>query len=731
MNMRKRKLLFLACVLSLAIWGDCSSEGVDEETAPPPATDEVEAPDENTTAQEEQAIPPPDPAIANGAWADVLKKENHPRLYGSKEYIKARFAEDAYLYKIIKGNALATPVKNTMGVVYDAVVAGGIARASDGTSDAAKAQEIRTIVMGLVNKGVIDTHYYTYLNIRYVAAAYDFFYDIFSAAERAKIITWFNGHLKGGFKNDEQAFTVNLPYKIAALLMAAYATWEDNPQAKALRDWAIKDLYDGRLVPAFVRLGDGGGGQGEGGWYFRNGIQELFYALELARRFEGYDGFQKAPKFYYQRMAYELLQAYPGIDSLGWKVYAMEGDGLDNHNVYPFGVQLYLASYWRGSELARYTMASLPSQEKMTAMSLYLDFTLLMTGYNNSEEKIEPSTFPLAHLSSGIGKVFARGAWTDDATWLRLECGNFYTNHDHYHAGSFEIYRNAPLATESGFYGSHFDSNHCVNWLIRTIAHNSILIDMPAEPLPTAMRDGPIVNNKKYYNDGGQYPKWNTVAMTMDEWDNKREAYHFDGGTITAYENDSAYMFAACDVTKAYYQPKLDKWIRQIVFLRPSTFVIFDRVVTPDPSYLKTWLVHSVNEPAISQSTTTTTLKNGTGHLYIRTLLPEKGKVKISKTFGYTYDGVTFNPPDDADWKDLSYQWRVEVLPTDTQKEHVFLHVLSTDELLQPALISDKGKIGALIGTTEVVFEGDTGGKVKIGDTEYPLTAEIKKGKYE
>ena len=41
----------------------------------------------------------------------------------------------------------------------------------------------------------------------------------------------------------------------------------------------------------------------------------------------------------------------------------------------------------------------------------------------------------------------------------------------------------------------------------------------------------------------------------------------------------------------------MEKWLRQIVFLRPGTFVIFDRVVSHDAAIQKTWLLQAMKRP--------------------------------------------------------------------------------------------------------------------------------------
>jgi len=64
-------------------------------------------------------------------------------------------------------------------------------------------------------------------------------------------------------------------------------------------------------------------------------------------------------------------------------------------------------------------------------------------------------------------------------------------------------------------------------------------------------------------------------------------------GRFLAYANQPECMFVAADRAPAYTPEKLNVWTRQIVCLRPHTFVMLDRVRSTRPEHKKTWLLHS------------------------------------------------------------------------------------------------------------------------------------------
>ncbi|MDH7571162.1 MAG: heparinase II/III family protein, partial [Armatimonadota bacterium] len=383
------------------------------------------------------------------------------------------------------------------------------------------------------------------------------------------------------------------------------------------------------------------------------------------------------------------------------------------HREYPRHTRTVLAQYYRGSPLARAVMAKRRRGSNFEAR--LMDFLF--------EEEPEPpldlSTFPLAHLAAGIGKVYARSDWTDDATWFRFECGDYWNGHQHLEVGNFEIFRYEPLATESGEYHDYL-SNHSVNWLIRTIAHNCILVYQPDERWPR-MRDG---GRNRYANDGGQSHHWEWPVGDLTQWLAKRES--FERGDIVAYVSRPEFLYVAGDGTKAYAPSKLQLWVRQILFLRPHTFVIFDRVRSTRPEYEKTWLLHSFNQPAITGSGFVVT--RGRGTLTVQTLLPQKAVIRSVE--GYTYRGETFDPPQTV-LTPLAERWRVEVLPPEAHGEDLFLHVLTTDEPKPASLLRQGERVGARVGDAEVWFEGRIGGMLRLGGRSIPLRPEVLRGEYE
>jgi hypothetical protein len=627
----------------------------------------------------------PAPLVANGAWSNTLI--DHPRLFGSKSHLQMLAKAKPEAYKEIR--------------TEKSLIFSGITHTVEGISSD-RIQNFINLAMKNVDRGITNLHQDTWIWLTDAVITYDFFFNEMKQEDKDRMIEWFNAHLDK-FTTDENAFHNSTLSKILCYLRIAYGTWGENPKAKDFRDYAIKKLYEGKIVPVLLEFGEGGG-YTECGWYTRGSLWHLVQALELARRIEGYDGFQKAPQFFYQRLAYEMLQPYPGLWTYSAEHYAEEGDGASTyggHTEYPRHLRTMLAQYFRGSELSRYIANK--RRKGSNPDSRLVDFLY----EEEPDQALDIKNFPLAHYASGIGKVYARSDWTDEATWFRFECGDMWNHHQHFEVGNFEIFRYESLATESGEYHD-YSSNHSVNWLLRTIAHNCILVYKPDEKWGM-LRDG---GKQQYANDGGQTKKWEWVVDNLDVWKSKKD--QFERGNIVAYENHPEFMFVAGDCTKAYVSSKLESWIRQIIFIRPHTFVILDWVISTKPEYEKTWLLHCKNEPQIDGNKIAIT--NGKGKLFVETLLPENPTVR--KVYGYQYQGQAFDPPQTAHTP-LANKWRIEVLPSGMRKEDVFLHVLSTERQLHVQLISDQGKIGVDIDGIKIIFADDVGGELNISGKVY------------
>ena len=569
--------------------------------------------------------------------------------------------------------------------------------------------------MNNVRQGPTNVHQNTWIALNEVAETYDFFHDAIPAAERRAMVDWFNAHLER-YTDDENAFHNSTLSKILVYLRIAYATRDENPRAGEFRDYAIKKALRRPGTPRVAALR-------RRRRLYRGWLVYPRIALEPGRRAGTGAAIWRATM---------VSRKPPDSSTSGWptKCFSLirrRASSATNSSRSRATARTSMAAIanirarcgrsWPNTSAARRWPVT--CRTSAAGHPIPRPERLISCTKRNRNRRAILSGFPLAHCAADIGKVYARSDWRADATWLRFDCGPFWTNHQHYEAGNFEIFRYEPLATESGEYVS-YSSSHDVNWLIRTIAHNCILVYEPGESWKN-LRDG---DRNQHANDGGQTNAWDWPVATLADWDKRREK--FERAKLVAYENQPGYMFVAGDCTKAYAPSKLSLCLRQIVFLRPSTVVVFDRVVSTRPDYEKTWLLHMKNEPQIEGNRVT--IAAGKGRLICQTLLPEDPTIR--KVFGYTYRGSTFDAQQSVLTASAA-KWRVEVLPSQAAKEDLFLHVLFTDMPQPTRLVRDGDDVGVRIGRTEVIFTGQVGGRLKLDGQEHVLTPQMKLGIYE
>jgi len=215
------------------------------------------------------------------------------------------------------------------------------------------------------------------------------------------------------------------------------------------------------------------------------------------------------------------------------------------------------------------------------------------------------------------------------------------------------------------------------------------------------MRAGPVSGN-----DGGQshlWPHHNGAVTDTAEWIKRSELYNI--ADILAFEDRGAYMYVAGDCTRAYSPDKLACFTRQIVFLRPGTFVIFDRVISKKPNFKKTWLLQAMKVP--SKTGQNLVITNGKGRLFVQTLLPSNPEMRLVEGSDlYSYGGKTYPPQADTG---PAPQCRIEISPGESRNDDYFLNVLTatnagTSSVEQATLELTDQEVTVVIGAAKISF---------------------------
>ncbi|WP_181259326.1 heparinase II/III domain-containing protein [Pseudoduganella armeniaca] len=340
----------------------------------------------------------------------------------------------------------------------------------------------------------------------------------------------------------------------------------------------------------------------------------------------------------------------------------------------------------------------------------------------------EPAGYMVARTGAPVTKVDL--ASNTVVATMKVGHTNF-ANHQHLDAGHFQLYYKGGLAIDSGIYegkigtqDSGYGSPHDKNYHKRTIAHNAMLVFQPGEKFA----DTPA-------NDGGQRfilhePK------SLQELDTWSEPYHYGGNIRHRIGPDTkqpAFSYLTGNLHDAYTD-KVANYQRSFVFLNlnrtdvPAALVVFDRIRSSQPTYRKSWLLHSVGEPIVNEAAKTITIERRdqgyNGKLVNRTLLPAQVQYKKYGQAGEEYlvpntDGTAMvNYPVAVKYERNSEEagpWRMEVSPSAPQESDLMLNVMQVMDANGTAvpvpvdLLQSAQFVGARVANRVVLFgKGET-----------------------
>ena len=341
------------------------------------------------------------------------------------------------------------------------------------------------------------------------------------------------------------------------------------------------------------------------------------------------------------------------------------------------------------------------------------------------------------------GQVYIHSDWGPDATFISYRSGNTFAHHGHYDSGHFTLFKGSPLAITSGTYGG-YTSPHRLNYAIRTVSKNSILVLRPNEK---------VKPNRFFMTnvaDGGQrivMPTGSAVTSVENWNENIGKGRHYEGGKILVYKNaEPDFVYINSDLTNAYNSKyyddngkngKVNLVNRQMVYLySDDALIMYDKVESTQEDYIKKWLLHCWAKPetikekvlagdynnGIIQSTSSVaTIVNNKGQLRVERLLPADGIFRKVGGPDYRYyvevdgdetklDGINFTEgANEKPWFDAG-MWRLEVQPKVPRTQDKFLVVLkpSIGEVNWPSSLlvtmSNNNGFGAIVGKTLVIF---------------------------
>ncbi|MBI4326675.1 MAG: heparinase II/III family protein [Chloroflexi bacterium] len=602
-------------------------------------------------------LPPAWPAPSEGQRHPV--PQEHPRLLGSREELRALARQRPAEYQRMTAVAREGKADDYSGIISMALVA-----AIEGDGDLAR--KVQQMAMKYVNGPIRSGHVLFATDLALCGLAYDLCYEAWSEADRGKFHDYLNRTVDANRQSEPHVFHNGwFGYKNWGIGLACYASYHENARSPAILR-ALEEEFRTRAAPALELAGDGGGWAE--GYYIHYWLYEWLFFCEVARRCGGVDFYPMAPKFFQHRAVASMFEAYPGLREYGSRRCVPMGDGggrtFGGDRDKALSARRILVNYFRDdpSHQAVHTFNETTPRSSVGNYA-YKDFLW----HDSTVPRGSLKDFRLSHFSPGPGYVYARSSWEEDATHFFFKCGDRFTAHQHLDVGHFVICKHEELAGDGGHY-DEFGTPHDVNYHLRSIAHSTVLVLDPDERWP-GIRAGQVTGN-----DGGQHHAWphhNGAVSDAAEWQRQKPLY--DIADVLAFEDRGEYLYVAGDATRAYSPRKLERFTRQIIYLRPNTFVIFDQVKSRRPDFKKTWLLQAMRKP--EQSGNRLLITNGKGRLFVQALLPPQPEVRlVSGDDLYRYGGTAYPPRRNTG---PAPECRIEVSPSRPGAQDFFLHVLT------------------------------------------------------
>lgn len=371
----------------------------------------------------------------------------------------------------------------------------------------------------------------------------DFCYDEMSATQRSRFIAYANqavwnvwhpdaavwggaSHPWNGWATDNPSNNYYYSFLKATLLLGL-ASKGENPDADQWIDKFRKEKIGAELVPTFEKdLVGGGSREGTG---YGVAMKGLFWLYEVWQASTGENIANLTPHSR-ESMAYLVHSTVPTLDRvapLGDHSRDSTAALFDYHREYGAA----LAWLHRDDPLAK-PLATWLRDCSVPKMDQGFEFVYDAI-YRNPNLTEEPlSKLRTTYFAPGTGHLFARSDWGEDATFVGFVMGPYTESHAHHDQLSFLIYDGEWLA-----YDANIESHSGLSQSVR--AHNLVRLEKSGKALEQS--------------DG-------------------------HASVVLALHDEAEFLYAAADATPVYTSAGVTRVEREIVYLKPSTLVVYDRV---------------------------------------------------------------------------------------------------------------------------------------------------------
>jgi hypothetical protein len=479
-----------------------------------------------------------------------------------------------------------------------------------------------------------------------VALVYDWCHDKLTEEQRSRWVAYSNravanvwDHKQARWGNTVYPWTgwsVDNPSNnyyysfLRATMLLGLASHGENPQAKRWIDHFRVTKLEGELIPTFNRDLQGGGSR-EGTGY-GTAMKNLWLLYDWWERSTGERIAARTPHTL-ASMAHLMHSIVPTRDRLApTGDHARDASALlfDYHREYLL-VQMALFPDEPLSGVARTLLEQSTVPQMKNAFMYYADFL-----YEQPALKARPlSELSTAYWGPGTGQLMMRSSWEKNATFSNFICGPYTESHAHRDQGSFVVFKDTWLALDANLFSrSGIDQDEMMHNLVRF--------------------DGP----------GGT----------------AKQAY---GSTcvLRAFADQPHYSYVSARMTANYRADAgVKKSERDYLFIKPDTFVVFDRAESA--GHKRVWTLNVGTPPTVEGSTLR--VAAGNSRLDVHRIAPAAAEVSAT--------------PWQGSRQGISGGVRVDVVDTSGKPATQFLHVLSANGAVASVAPADRaGEMGVEI----------------------------------
>lgn len=493
---------------------------------------------------------------------------------------------------------------------------------------------------------------------------YDWTYDRLTASQRTRWVAYANQAVWnvwhpsqaqwGGVTYPWSGWSIDNPANnyyysfLRATMLTGLASRGENAQAQTWLDTFRTSKLETQLFPTFNSDLTGGGSR-EGTGYGVS-LRGLFRLYDWWERSTGERVADKTPHTL-ATIAFMLHSIVPTLDRL-----APTGDHARESTAALFDYHreelLELIALYPNERLSAVADTALDTSsvpEMGQRFMYYADFI-----YNPPVLNPEPpDALSTAYWAPGTGQFAMRSDWTTGAAYSNFICGPYTESHAHRDQGSFVIYRGSWLA---------YDSN--------IASHSGIEQDEDRHNLVRITQNG------------------GAITQVYDQ------TCH-----MTALANNTNFTYALAQVTPLYTgKSQVSKVEREYLFLKPGTFVVFDRVVTAGSGIARIWTLNTPGAPTINGDRLS--YVSGANRLDVFRLSP----TGLSATTTVVDGGTRIDLADSAGTQSL------------------FLHVIDTNGAVSTAVRSDAaGQTGV-----QITFADGRSALVRFSNTSLGGTLDLR-----